>query len=193
MLTPVSSPAVRRGGAAAVVLALALGLSACSSAGHVTSRMATLGGLITPYQIDIVQGNVITSEQVQELSPGMPRLAVRDLLGTPLLQSVFHADRWDYVFTFKRQGQPEQVRRLSVFFSGDALERFEADDMPSEAEFVASLNVRRKPGKPPVLEATPEQLQAFRERNSRAGTTPAADPAPTPRPAASYPPLESSR
>ncbi len=191
MLTPQFLLPARVGALAACLL----GLAGCSTLGSVTGQVASLGGLVTPYKIDIVQGNVITREQVETLKPGMARLQVRDELGTPLLQSVFHADRWDYVFTFKRQGQPEQKRRLSVFFKGDALERFEADEMPSEAEFVASLDVKRKPSKPPVLEATPEQLQAFREKNKAPASAAQSEPAApaTGTPAASYPPLEPSR
>ena len=96
----------------------------------------------------------------------MSRLQVRDMLGSPLLTSVFHADRWEYVFTFKRQGQEPQRRKLTVFFKGEALERVEADALPSEAEFVASLDVRRPSDKVPVLKATDEQLKAFQERNA---------------------------
>ena len=44
---------------------------------------------VTPYKIDILQGNVITREQVEALKPGMPREQVRDILGSPLLASVF--------------------------------------------------------------------------------------------------------
>ncbi len=193
MLTPDFFSSLRVGALAACLL----GLAGCSSLSNVTGQMASLGGLITPYKIDIVQGNVITREQVEAIKPGMTRLQVRDELGTPLLQSVFHADRWDYVFTFKRQGQPEQKRRLAVFFKGDTLERFEADEMPSEAEFVASLDVKRKSSKQPVLEATPEQLQAFHERNKAPASGAAAEtpatPAPAATPAASYPPLEPAR
>lgn len=145
--------------------------------------------IVTPYKIDIVQGNVVTREQAQALKPGMTRAQVRDILGSPLLASVFHADRWDYVFTFRRQGQAPQERKLTLFFKGEALERFEGDDLPSEMEFVASLDARRKFGKVPPLEATDAQLKSFQDKN-----TPAA-PEPTP-PAPSadtiYPPLESS-
>ena len=51
-----------------------------------------------------MQGNFVSKEQVEALRPGMSRQQVRDILGTPLVTSVFHADRWDYVFTIKRQG-----------------------------------------------------------------------------------------
>ena len=50
---------------------------------------------LEPYKVPIVQGNVVTREQVAVLRPGMSRIQVRDILGTPLLTSVFHAHRWD--------------------------------------------------------------------------------------------------
>ncbi len=148
---------------------------------------------ITPYKIDVVQGNFVSKEQVELLKPGMPRAQVRDLLGTPLMTSVFHADRWDYVFTFKRQGSEPQSLKFTVFFKGDALERFEGDEMPSETDFIARLDSRRKLGKVPVLEMTEEQLKAS-EKKAPAVPAPAATaPAPLPAaaPTASYPPLES--
>ncbi|RZA12637.1 MAG: outer membrane protein assembly factor BamE, partial [Lysobacteraceae bacterium] len=123
--------------------------------------------------------------------PGATRQQVRDVLGTPLLASVFHSDRWDYVFTIKRQGVEPQSRRLTVFFKGDLLDRFEGDEMPSEAEFVATLDSRRKGAKVPVLEATEEQLQ----KSARPATPESASTVEAAAPAAptSYPPLESPR
>ena len=185
----------RRAGAVAVRtvlwLPLVAALSACSSLGE---RLPSITSVVTPYKIDVVQGNVVTREQMAAIRAGMPREAVRNVLGSPLLTSVFHGDRWDYVFTFRRQGQPEQQRRVALFFKNDVLERFEADELPSEVEFVASLDVKkRSSGKPPVLQATDEQLKAFDARhNSRAAPAPAAPAGPAPAPAASYPPLESA-
>lgn len=160
-------------------------LSACSS---VTSRLPGISSVVTPYKIDILQGNVVTREQAAALQTGMSRDQVRDILGSPLLASVFHADRWDYVFTFRRQGQAPQQRRLTAFFKADVLERFEADELPSEAEFVASLDAGRKFGKVPPLQATETQLKAFDERNKT--TAPVEPAAPAAAPATSYPPLE---
>ena len=135
----------RRWGALGSLLAL----GACTGLGE---RLPRIESLVTPYQIDIVQGNVVTREQAQALKPGMPRNQVRDILGSPLVTSVFHAGRWDYVFSFRRQGQPLQQRKLAVFFKNDVLERVEADELPSEAEFVSSLDVRRKAGKAPAMQ-----------------------------------------
>ena len=75
-------------------------LSGCGS----LSNPETLFGLLTPYRIDVVQGNVVTQEVMAQIQPGLGRLQVREILGTPLLVDPFHADRWDYVFTIQRQG-----------------------------------------------------------------------------------------
>lgn len=138
---------------------------------------------LQPYRVPVVQGNVVTREQVAVLRPGMSRIQVRDILGTPLLTSVFHGDRWDYVFTLKRQDSEPQQRRVTVYFKNDVLERFEADPLPSETEFVSTLGRKEAP-KVPVLQATPEKLQEF--------PPPAPPPEAKPLPPlpATYPPLE---
>jgi outer membrane protein assembly factor BamE len=65
------------------------------------------------------------------------------------------------------------------------LDRFEGDEMPTEADFVATLDNKRKDAKVPVLEASEESLKQF----SAGRTAPA--PAPVEPPvSASYPPLE---
>lgn len=161
------------------------GLLGCSTVDTATRGMADV---LTLYKPEVVQGNVITSEQVATLRPGMTRLQVRDILGTPLMASLFHADRWDYVFTMKRQGVEPQHYRLTVHFSGDALARFEGDDMPSESEFVERISRKRKI-KVPELEATEAQLERF---GTPEGLPPPASQTAqdTPPPAGSYPPLE---
>ncbi|MEY2800811.1 MAG: hypothetical protein RL513_395 [Pseudomonadota bacterium] len=168
-----------------LVLGLATGavLAGCGTIDRTTQRVA---GVVQPYRTPVVQGNFVSREQVALLRPGQSRQQVRDLLGTPLLASVFHADRWDYVFTLRRQDIAPQAYRLTVYFKGEALERFEGDTMPSEAEFVASLDVSRK-GKPvPALEATEAQLKRFA---LPAASAPAAGPVAVP-PVTAYPPLE---
>ena len=169
-----------------VVLAAALG--ACSSFDQGTRNLADA---LTLYRPEVVQGNFVSREQVGALQPAMTRLQVRDILGTPLITSLFHEQRWDYVFTMQRQGVAPQRYRLTVFFNGDVLERFDGDDMPSETEFVQRIGRERKL-KVPVLEASEEQLAKF-PTSSPGGADGAADAAETAQPAASYPPLEPAR
>lgn len=148
----------------------------------------SLLGLITPYRIDIVQGNVVTREQVAQVRPGMSRIQVRDLLGSPMLSDPFHANRWDYFFSFRRTGQPMQRRSVVAHFDGDALARLEVpESLPSEAEFVATLEPggKRRSSPPPTLQLTPEQKAAL-PTPPRSAPAPAAPSGPV----RSYPPLE---
>ncbi|OGB34686.1 MAG: cell envelope protein SmpA [Burkholderiales bacterium RIFCSPLOWO2_12_FULL_61_40] len=159
-----------------------LALAACSNLSGTGDKMARV---VTPYKMDVIQGNVVTREQLAVLKPGMQRIQVRDILGSALLASVFHADRWDYVFTLERPGAQPQARRVTVFFKGDVLERIEADDLPSESEFVSTLKSEAKSGPLPALEASEEGLKKFPAPNRPAPAPSAASPAST-----NYPPLE---
>ena len=161
------------------------GLAGCSSFDGASNRVA---GIISPYRIDVVQGNVVTREQLAILKPGMQRAQVRDILGTALLTSVFHADRWDYVFTLKQQGAQPQSRKVTVFFKNDVLERTEADGLPSEAEFVATLKSPSLPGSVPVMEASEETLKKFPLPSKPATASAALATTST-----DYPPLEAAR
>jgi outer membrane protein assembly factor BamE len=147
--------------ALATVLATGLLLTGCSTLGLDRLGPSGLIESLSPYRMEVVQGNFVSKEQAAALKPGMPRAQVRDILGTPLLTSLFHGDRWDYVFTIRRQGATSQARRLSVFFKGDTLERFEGDELPSETEFVGQLESSKKLGKAPPLDADPEALKKF--------------------------------
>ena len=170
--------------AAAAATAL---LAGCSSFGYSAARLT---GALSPYKIEVVQGNFISREQVEALQPGMSRQQVREVLGTPLVSSLFHANRWDYVFTLRRQGVPEQQRHLTVYFKDDRLERHEGDTMPSESEFVTTLDKRQTGRSVPPLVATEEQLRAAASKNP--APAPVAPAAATPAGTATvnYPPLE---
>lgn len=145
-------------------------------------------GVVTPYRIDIVQGNVVTREQLSQVRPGMTRLQVRDALGTPLLADIFHADRWDYVFTIRRQGT--QAQRISVVlrFEGDALKTVDAPELPSEQEFVASISPTKPFSSKRQLALTEDERRALPPpRPSEPATAEAF------RPEREYPPLEAAQ
>ena len=162
-----------------------VGLAGCSSLNGASARVA---GIISPYKMDIVQGNVVTREQFDQLKNGMQRAQVREILGTALLVSVFHADRWDYVFTLKQQGVAPQARKVTVFFKNDLVDRTEADPLASEAEFVATLKSPSLSKSVPNLVATDESLMKFPlpSKPAAAAATPVTLPT-------DYPPLEAPR
>ncbi|MFT3818541.1 MAG: outer membrane protein assembly factor BamE [Rubrivivax sp.] len=168
---------------------LVAGLAALSLLGGCAASRQSDDGFfarITPYRIEIVQGNVITSEQAARIKPGLTRAQVRDILGTPLLTDPFHGDRWDYIFTLRRDGVPSQRRSVVVLFDGDALKTIEAPELPSEREFVAGITGTRKKIEPRTLELTEAQIKAL-PAPPRRDDAPAV---PEPQgPARSYPPL----
>ena len=168
----------------ALIVSIGAAMSAC---GSVDLSGRAMVETLKPYRATVVQGNFVSREQVEALQPGMSRQQVRDILGTPLVTSLFHADRWEYVFTIQRPGQEIETRKLTVFFQGDQLQRFDGDTMPSETEFVASLGSRSTHGKVPVLEASDAQLARFPvpERAAKAPAVTPIQPVST-----SYPPLE---
>jgi outer membrane protein assembly factor BamE len=153
-------------------------LAACGSLSNFTQDT------FKPYVPEVVQGNFVSKEQRQAISQGMARAQVKDILGTPLLTSLFHADRWDYAFSIRRQGVPPQSFQLTVFFKNDVVSSVEGGELPSEAEFVERLQTQRKAATVTSLQASEEDLKKF----------PAPKAATTVQPAvalpASYPPLE---
>ena len=164
--------------------ALAVLLAGCAGRG---APADTLFGLVTPYRIDIVQGNAVTKEAVSALRLGMTRMQVADILGSPMLADPFHRDRWDYIFTIRRPGTPAQRLSVVLRFDGDRLKSVDAPpDLPTENQFVASIvPPSRRSGEPKPLELTEAQRKALPA--PPAAQAAPANPAP---PARSYPPLE---
>ena len=114
-------------------------LAGCSTYDSVTQRIAQS---ITPYRITVVQGNFVSAEAAAQMQVGMSRDQVRQLLGTPLLADMFHADRWDYVFYFKRGNTSVvQQRDFVVNFAGDRVASWSGgQDLPSNLELLAEID-----------------------------------------------------
>ncbi|BFM12812.1 hypothetical protein R50072_29650 [Simiduia litorea] len=79
------------------------------------------------YRIYVQQGNIVTDEMVNQLAAGMTKRQVRFVLGTPLIEDTFHAERWDYIWTLKDPRGDTRKQLFTVYFDGDTLARFEGD------------------------------------------------------------------
>ena len=143
---------------ASVLAALALG--GCSSFNEPASIKGFIA-FIAPYRPDVIQGNVVTTEQMSQVKTGMSRVQVKEVLGSPLITDPFHADRWDYVFTLKRQGFDDQARSFVVVFDKDQVQKIDAPALPSEEEFVASISRKKLPTSTPKLELTDAEKAAL--------------------------------
>jgi len=84
---------------------------------------------LSPYKMDINQGNYVTDDMLARLETGMTKDQVRYILGTSLLVDAFHPERWNYVYLFhKGDAKPEddtRYRIVVVFDDVGHLERIE--------------------------------------------------------------------
>ncbi|MHB1529052.1 MAG: outer membrane protein assembly factor BamE [Acidiferrobacteraceae bacterium] len=98
---------------------------------HLTSRarrlcliaLATLasGGCSLLYQPNIQQGNIISARALHELRVGMTKDQVRYLLGTPPIRDAFFHDRWDYYYSFQKDGGKRVQQTLTLHFANGRL------------------------------------------------------------------------
>ncbi|MDR5834798.1 outer membrane protein assembly factor BamE [Caballeronia sp. LZ034LL] len=122
-----------------IAATLAALLAGCSAYDSVTQKIAQS---ITPYRITVVQGNFVSAEAAAQMQVGMSRDQVKQLLGTPLLIDMFHADRWDYVFYFKRGSTAVvQQRDFVVNFASDRVVSWSGgENLPSNLELLAEID-----------------------------------------------------
>jgi len=79
--------------------------------------------LLTPYKMDIRQGNFVTPDMREKLKVGMSKQQVRYVMGTPMINDVFHANRWDYVYRLEHNRKLIEQQNLTLYFEGDNLTR----------------------------------------------------------------------
>ena len=73
------------------------------------------------YTQNIQQGNAIEQDDLDELYIGMNQRQVLFVLGTPSVKDPFHHERWDYVQTFSRRGNPMVQRTITLRFEDGLL------------------------------------------------------------------------
>lgn len=88
---------------------------------------ALLSGCIHPYVPTVQQGNVLSSEQVNQLKLGMTKDDVQYLLGTSILTDDLSSNQWNYVYTLKLERQPIQIKHLTLYFKNNKLVRMDGD------------------------------------------------------------------
>jgi outer membrane protein assembly factor BamE len=90
----------------------------------------TITGTGCVYRQTVPQGNLLEQADVDTLKPGMTKRQVALILGTPAVQSPFHQERWDYVYSYKTGRNPAEVKNLSLQFTDGQLSLIEGDFKP---------------------------------------------------------------
>jgi outer membrane protein assembly factor BamE len=129
------------------------------------------------YKIDVQQGNYVTQDVVAKMKAGMTKAEVRQLLGTPLLNDVFHNDRWDYYYSSVKGRKADDRKRFTVLFKDDKVVSFAGQAQP--------------PAPPPVGTPPPPGSIPARVEPPPPPDKPA--PAPAPAPSRGTSPLPSER
>ena len=86
------------------------------------------------HRVAIQQGNIITQDMVDQLTPGITREQVAYIMGAPVLRNTFDDDRWDYVYTIDVPNAFSSRMLVSLFFENDVLMYITGDMVPSSAK-----------------------------------------------------------
>lgn len=98
------------------------------------TALAGCSGFLGAHKSDVHQGNVVTQEMVDQLKPGMTERQVRFVMGTPLIVNSFDQNRWDYIYSTQRGGNPRTQETLSVLFENGELHTIAGDFRPNSGE-----------------------------------------------------------
>jgi len=87
------------------------------------------------HKVDIQQGNLVDQEMIDKLQPGMTKLQVQFVLGTPLIRDSFDRSRWDYFYSRADSNKQRSEKQLTVVFDqqGELL-RLEGDYQLTSSE-----------------------------------------------------------
>jgi outer membrane protein assembly factor BamE len=139
-------------------------------------------GLI--YKQNIQQGNALEQEDLDELYIGMNPRQVLFVLGTPSVRDPFHQERWDYVQTFSRRGNPPVMRTVTLRFEDGLLAEIVGQNDPfapttgdpdEVASFVKKPQTAKKASpqdealgsaEQEVLDRAKPEIKAIEERSS---------------------------
>jgi outer membrane protein assembly factor BamE len=73
------------------------------------------------HKVEVIQGNIITDQEVSQLHRGMSTTQVKEIMGTPMLINLFAPNRIDYIYTYQQAHEPRQDHRLTCLFRNGRL------------------------------------------------------------------------
>ena len=80
-----------------------------------------------PYKAPTQQGNVIEPERVPLIREGMSKADIANAVGSPILEDIFHADRWDYIYRLDKHYQKPIQKRITIWFQNGVAAKIDRD------------------------------------------------------------------
>lgn len=108
----------------ALILTVSLGFATLSG----------LSGCAFPgvYKLNVQQGNIVTQDMLDKLTPGMTQRQVIFVMGNPVLQNPYQTQRWDYLYTMERRDKVEERYTISLHFDDRGLYQYHTGELPQE-------------------------------------------------------------
>ena len=78
-------------------------------------------GKLHPYYVDVQQGNVIDKDDIAKLKTGFSKNEVSSIIGSPLINDMFNADTWTYVYTNQINNGKIEKKKLVLEFKKNKL------------------------------------------------------------------------
>lgn len=69
------------------------------------------------YRQPLEQGNILNSQNIEQIRLGMSKEDVINILGQPVLQTPFDADTWHYVYLLRQDGKEVKKQHLDLYFA----------------------------------------------------------------------------
>jgi outer membrane protein assembly factor BamE len=125
---------------------------------------AVLGSAGCVYRPNIQQGNLLKTEDVDQVTVGMTRSQVRYLLGTPMLADPFDPQRWDYIYTLQRgrEKTPDRAHFI-VRFEGDKVSGVEKPGLDGQMPLDAPQPKTQAPAQPQTAAPAPPPAPAVEQ------------------------------
>ena len=85
-----------------------------------------------PYRAPTQQGNIIEATHAGMIREGMSKQQVAQTAGSPVMQDLFHQDRWDYIYRLDQRGKPVQQKRVTIWFKNDIAVKVEHSELSTK-------------------------------------------------------------
>ncbi len=101
-----------------LVLLVNIMLSACSGVNFTSWHF--------PYMMEVQQGNEITQKQYEQLTKGMTKEQVVNILGSPLTQYIFINNRWDFVYQKYLNNKLQNHYSITIIFNNNIIDSIQS-------------------------------------------------------------------